>query len=455
MELPDNYKGRTTRLDLLNQQIEIESQKLALDEAKLGKSALQDVYNENYYKAGYDISKGIGGRPASFSQLDKATLNQVFNAKWHAGNYVSSLYANSRSRAHKIQNVLATGIATGMGVDKMSQLLRTELDASKRTADRLIRTEMNYFHGQSELQAYKEMGIEEYQLIATLDNRTSAICQYMDGKVFSRSKAVVGENYPPFHPNCRTTASPYLGKEFEPKERIARNPVTGKNEFISNMTYDEWRDKLGLQYANSDYDINKMLVKGYRTEYDEYKKAIGDKQMISYETFVNIRKNGKDATERQKAWWRDAKAYKRLYDSGRKPSKMTFYAYRRNMSEPAYGEQWRPIGFPDTYFHNPYYSIRLSSAENHWVKHTIFTSKNETPILAENPDSLVKISKNFIKSGLNDNVVEKIKRPDNSLMLYDARTNTLAIVEQSGIIKTYYKPTSPTYWSRQKEKYGN
>jgi SPP1 gp7 family putative phage head morphogenesis protein len=444
IELPDNYKGRTTRLDLLNQQIEIESQKLAIDEAKLGKSALQDVYNENYYKAGYDISKGIGGRPTSFGQLDKATLNQVFNTKWHAGNYASSLYANSRSRAHKIQNVIATGIATGMGIDKMSQLLRTELDASKRTADRLIRTEMNYFHGQSELQAYKEIGIDEYQLVAVLDNRTSAICQYMDGKVFKVSKAVVGENYHPFHPNCRTTSSPYLGREFEPKERIARNPVTGKNEFISNMTYDEWREKLNLQYANSDYDINKMLVKGYRTEYDEYRRAIGDKQMISYETFVNIRKNGKDATEKQKAWWRDAKAFKRLSSTNTKPHSLDFYTFRRNTSEPAYNEKWRAVGFSmDSRYHREYKG-RLLLLDSHWLEHG-------EEVAQLSPSAYELNAKRLLNRRNSDGVEWIIEKKRGNIMVYDTKTNEFAVARDNGIISTYYK-ANPSYWKECKEK---
>ena len=55
---------------------------------------------------------------------------------------------------------------------------------------------------------------------ATLDNRTSDACQELDGKVIAVSKAVVGLNYPPLHPYCRSTTIPY----FEDLEgsRIAR-----------------------------------------------------------------------------------------------------------------------------------------------------------------------------------------------------------------------------------------
>ena len=49
---------------------------------------------------------------------------------------------------------------------------------------RLVRTEINYYHNQIDLRAYKDMGIEKYRYLAVLDNRTSDICQELDGQVF-------------------------------------------------------------------------------------------------------------------------------------------------------------------------------------------------------------------------------------------------------------------------------
>jgi SPP1 gp7 family putative phage head morphogenesis protein len=52
-------------------------------------------------------------------------------------------------------------------------------------------------------------------LDAFLDNRTSDICRKIDeemkkGKKYRIDEAVVGENYPPLHPNCRTVALLHL-----------------------------------------------------------------------------------------------------------------------------------------------------------------------------------------------------------------------------------------------------
>ncbi|MBR2766782.1 minor capsid protein [Candidatus Saccharibacteria bacterium] len=443
-ELPANYKGRITRLDLLNYQIEVASQELALEEAKIGQQSLLETYNQNYYRTGYDISKGLGGRPIQFTKLDTTTLDKAFSTKWLGSNYAARLYNNSRTRAHKIQQILVTGIATGESIDRMSMEVHEAMDTSKYTADRLIRTETNYFHGQSELETYKQMGIEKYQLLAVLDNRTSAICQYMDGKVFDVDKAVVGENYHPFHPNCRTTAVPYFGKEFEPKERIARDPKTGENKFISNMSFDSWREKLKLDYADSDYDIAMALRKGYKTEYEEYKKVIGDKQMISYETFVTIRKNGIDATRKQKEWWNAAKAYRRLDESGIKPNSLDFYTFRRNISEPPYNSNWAPVEFAvDSRYHREYKG-RLSLLDSHWIEHG-----EETGALSQSVYQ--QKAKKLLSRRFSDSAEWLVEKKHGNLMVYDKKTGEFAIARKNGIISSYYKAPID-YWNNMKEE---
>lgn len=55
---------------------------------------------------------------------------------------------------------------------------------------------------------------------------------------------------PPMHPNCRSTIAPYFGKEWEPKVCIARNPQTGRNEYVTNMSYQEWADQFVAKEAS-------------------------------------------------------------------------------------------------------------------------------------------------------------------------------------------------------------
>lgn len=95
------------------------------------------------------------------------------------------------------------------------------------------------------------MGIEWFVFVATLDDRTSEICQSMDGKKFKVKDAVAGGNYPPLHPNCRSTIRAYIDDKYEPVTRIYRDPEIGRNDYVGNMSYAEWRNSLEYAWASS------------------------------------------------------------------------------------------------------------------------------------------------------------------------------------------------------------
>ena len=83
-----------------------------------------------------------------------------------------------------------------------------------------------------------------YRFIATLDKRTSTLCQSHDGDVFPVEEAMPGKNMPPLHPHCRSVISGCLRGEYKPQSgtRIARDE-NGKNVFVpSYMKYDDWKD---------------------------------------------------------------------------------------------------------------------------------------------------------------------------------------------------------------------
>lgn len=120
-----------------------------------------------------------------------------------------------------------------------------------------MRTETNHFNAEAEALAYEELGVEKYVFVATLDNRTSEKCQNHDGKVYNFKDKKTGVNYPPLHPNCRSTTRGYLGeKEEKMLKRRAKNPITGETEIIDNMSYSEWKDRNLNKSENKDYLVN-------------------------------------------------------------------------------------------------------------------------------------------------------------------------------------------------------
>ena len=103
-------------------------------------------------------------------------------------------------------------------------MLSERNDIRLAEAQRLVRTEANNVHNQSDLQFYKDSGYAKYEFVATLDMHTSDICKKLDGQVFNTDEAVVGQNFPPMHPNCRSTTIAVVEDDVEAEKQIAGIP---------------------------------------------------------------------------------------------------------------------------------------------------------------------------------------------------------------------------------------
>ena len=90
--------------------------------------------------------------------------------------------------------------------------------------------------------------MEKYEILATLDGRTSEICRDMDGKVFGIKDYEVGTTAPPFHPNCRSTTVPYFDDEFTEGEQRAARDGDGETYYVpADLKYKDWERKFLLK----------------------------------------------------------------------------------------------------------------------------------------------------------------------------------------------------------------
>ena len=117
------------------------------------------------------------------------------------------------------------------------------MNTSLYNAKRLVLTEQAYFCTLGQKDAFSELDVEEYEIVATLDGRTSEICQEMDTKHFPVKDMQAGVNAPPFHVFCRSTICPYFDDEFSlTDKRTAKNDETGEwYEVPANMDYATWK----------------------------------------------------------------------------------------------------------------------------------------------------------------------------------------------------------------------
>lgn len=243
-------KVHINRLEALKLRIQAEGEKLYSSVEDEVKKHIKKQYKDSYYHTAYEIAKG-SGVGVNFAAVNEKKLEALINKPWAADgkNFAVRL---GESKAQLIDNVyksLVQMTLTGENPDKAISMLSKTMDGDKKRAARIIMTESAYFTELANKESYKELGVEQYEIIATLDSHTSEICQEMDGKVFDLKDMEPGVTAPPFHPNCRSCTAPYYDdSEFENDEdfksfvgeRAARDEEGKYYTVPANTTYKEW-----------------------------------------------------------------------------------------------------------------------------------------------------------------------------------------------------------------------
>ena len=252
-----------TRLEMLEADIRYQIELIENNKEKNIKDLMEINYLAAYYVRYHDFATGAE-MSVRFDTIDAHTLAQVVAKKWDDGNYSTRVW-NDRNRLVKaMSTILPQSFSRGLNVNKLGDMLAKELNVSQNRGRTLARTEINNICNQADLTVYKAAGIARYQFVATLDLRTSEICRSMDNTVHEVSQARTGINFPPLHPNCRSTTVAYY-EDLQDLERVAKDSE-GKNIRVPrSMSQEEWikkyvpeedRDKL-LQFTSRFYKSQK------------------------------------------------------------------------------------------------------------------------------------------------------------------------------------------------------
>lgn len=236
------YRTRITRYEALQIQIRQQIEMLKAQEYQELTTLLSDTYTDTYHRTLYEIQKGVGFG-VSFARVDDRLVQTVITKKWAGSDYSSRIWDDKSKLLRELETRLTQSFIRGDSLDKVTKAVQDRMNVSKSNAQRLVRTESAHIMGEATAKGYQESGVvKQYQFLATLDSRTSPICQSMDNRVFDLSDKQVGVNYPPLHANCRSTTVAYFGDE-EPSERIARGK-DGKTYYVpADMNYEEWKQK--------------------------------------------------------------------------------------------------------------------------------------------------------------------------------------------------------------------
>lgn len=207
-------------------------------------SAMKHIYLEGYYHTAYELQHGfrIGWDIAG---LDQAQIEKVISKPWAVDgkNFSERIWGNKEKLITEVHNELTRNIMLGTDPQKAIDNIARKMNTSKNNAGRLVMTEEAYFSSAAQKDCFNDLGVEEYEIVATLDSHTSEICQNLDGQHFPMKDFEPGITAPPFHVYCRSTTIPYFEDNFgQIGERATRNE-DGKTYYVpANMTYKEWKE---------------------------------------------------------------------------------------------------------------------------------------------------------------------------------------------------------------------
>lgn len=233
-----SFRVRISRLEALNLQIEMRMAELyggANGLQAYTYTGLSEVYQTSYYQTMYGLAQaGVAG--GTVAVLTDKTMQEVLTYNWSGNEFSNRIWDHQSGSLRTIRKELERSFASGRSIQRTTKAIMDATDVTKSRVEALVRTESNFFHGLAAQNSYVDAGIEKYEVLATLDSRTSNICMKQDGKIYNTKDYEPGVTANPFHVRCRTTTIAWFD-ESEYMENEQRQSADG---LIDSMTYEEW-----------------------------------------------------------------------------------------------------------------------------------------------------------------------------------------------------------------------
>lgn len=240
-------KFHISRLESLKIQTQQTLEKLFGNELDEVDELARKNYTNNYYHTMFEIQKGfnVGFNILSFNGRMNG-LSKIVSKPWAVDekNFSERIWNNKTKMINELHNQLTIMCVQGKSPDSVIKYMSKKFNTSKAQAGNLVMTESAYFSSLAQKDCFKDLDVEEYEIVATLDSHTSSICQEQDGKVYKMNDYQPGVTAPPFHNYCRSTTVPYFNDNYDIKDTRAARDEDGKTYYVENdIKYKDWYNK--------------------------------------------------------------------------------------------------------------------------------------------------------------------------------------------------------------------
>ena len=237
-----SYRVRISRLEALNLQIEMQMMNLYGGSNGLQQysyTGLAEVYQSSYYQSMFDLAKQGIGAGVTVAALTNETMKGVLSYNWSGKEFSKRIWDHQAGDLKAIKRELERSFSSGRSNQKTTKAIVDITGVERSRVEALVRTEANFFHGLAANNSYVDSEVEKYEVLATLDGKTSEKCREQDGKIYDVKDYNPGVNANPFHVRCRTTTIPW----FDESEYMYGEKRQSANGLIDSMTYEEWHAK--------------------------------------------------------------------------------------------------------------------------------------------------------------------------------------------------------------------
>lgn len=140
--------------------------------------------------------------------LSKKDIEKIISKSWSGKSYSDRVWKHMDALKQRVEKTVYDVVMGTIDQEQAIKLITESFGVSESSARRLIRTETAYALNQKDMYLAIAQGYTKYRYTAQMDERTSAVCRELNGKVFTFDEAQIGINFPPVHPNCRSTITP-------------------------------------------------------------------------------------------------------------------------------------------------------------------------------------------------------------------------------------------------------
>lgn len=210
-----NLKMRVSRLEALQQELDLQMIALANEEEKKTGNFLKGEYLQ-----GLKSQAGILGVTES-STLSTA-MKQAIDRNFNGATWSSRIWERQNALRDIVKRATTDLLILGKNPTQIISKLRKEFGVSAHQAKRLAVTEGSRVAMAAQKDSLESQGYDEYEYIA--EPSACKICAPFDGRIFKISEMESGCNCAPMHPFCRCSVAAHYSKVVKPVEKEVEKP---------------------------------------------------------------------------------------------------------------------------------------------------------------------------------------------------------------------------------------